>query len=372
MFLALKEMRRSLGRFVMLIVAIGLLVFLVLFQAAIRNGLVTTFIGGIENQSAPVLVLSTDALRQLSASTIDAATQQSISSVNSVAETAQMGQVVAPVTAGGESRAVSVVGYSNAELGGPTTLVTGRLPQVAGEVVANLGDAADGFAIGDTITVLPAGLPLKVVGQATDIDLGFPTLFTTFDTFTDVVRATNPDAGEISPNAIAVRPQPGVSGETVTAEINALGDDVDALTRSQLAEQSPGVAQVKTSFLLIFIIFGIVVPLVTGLFFLIVTFQKAGSLTLLRAVGVRSAALVRSLLVQVFIVVGLGLVVGIALYLPLSSQKLGNISLKFETAVVIFWSILFLVLGLLSSLVAARRVLAIDPIEATTGAGVGR
>jgi len=250
--------------------------------------------------------------------------------------------------------------------------VSGRLPRAAGEVVANQGDAGDGFALGDTVTVIPMGMKLTVVGQATDIDLGFPTVFATYDTFTGVVRAANPDAGEISPNAIAVRPAAGVSDAQVTSDINAIGDNVDALTRRQLAADAPGVAQVKTSFLLIFILFGFVVPLVTGLFFLIVTFQKAGSLTLLRAIGVRGGVLVRSLLVQVVIVVGLGLLVGIGMYLPLSSQKIGSISLRFETASVLFWSVLFLVLGLASSLFAARRVLAIDPIEATTGAGVGR
>ena len=36
---------------------------------------------------------------------------------------------------------------------------------------------------------------------------------------------------------------------------------------------------------MIFLLYGLVVPLVTGLFFLIITVQKAGSLTLLRAIG---------------------------------------------------------------------------------------
>jgi hemin transport system permease protein len=36
---------------------------------------------------------------------------------------------------------------------------------------------------------------------------------------------------------------------------------------------------------------------------------------------------------------------------------------------VLFWAVLLLALGLVSALVAARRVLAIDPVEATTGGG---
>ncbi|MFZ9017145.1 MAG: hypothetical protein ACO23O_09135, partial [Ilumatobacteraceae bacterium] len=57
------------------------------------------------------------------------------------------------------------------------------------------------------------------------------------------------------------------------------------------------------------------------------------------------------------------------LYTPLSRQRLGGIPLRFETTAVIAWAVLLVVLGLGSSLVAARRVLRIDPIEATTGGG---
>ena len=49
-----------------------------------------------------------------------------------------------------------------------------------------------------------------------------------------------------------------------------------------------------------------------------------------------------------------------------------SLSLRFEVGVVLVWSALLMALSLASSLLAARRVLAIDPVLATTGAGVGR
>ena len=96
---------------------------------------------------------------------------------------------------------------------------------------------------------------------------------------------------------------------------------------------------------------------------------SCAALTLLRAVGARSAVLVRSLLVQVVLVMAGGLALGVALYTPLSQMALGSIELRFDTSAVVLWSILLLALGLLSAVVAARRVLQIDPIEATTGGG---
>jgi putative ABC transport system permease protein len=109
---------------------------------------------------------------------------------------------------------------------------------------------------------------------------------------------------------------------------------------------------------------------VTGLFFLIVTFQKAESLTLLRAVGIAGRRLVASLLVQVAVIMGAALALGTLLYLPLSQQRIGEIPLRFQGGAVLVWWVVLSTLGLLSSLLAAKRVLRIDPIEATTGAEV--
>ena len=70
MFLALHEMRRAKVRFGLLMAAIGLLVFLILTQQALQNGLITSFVGAIERQSAPVLVYSVDGQRTLQGSVI--------------------------------------------------------------------------------------------------------------------------------------------------------------------------------------------------------------------------------------------------------------------------------------------------------------
>jgi putative ABC transport system permease protein len=162
----------------------------------------------------------------------------------------------------------------------------------------------------------------------------------------------------------------GTSPAELVASIDAVSDDLDALTRAQAADDAPGVSQVRQSFQVIFLLYALVVPFVTGLFFLIITVQKASALTLLRAIGAPGRRLVSALLVQVVVIMGLGLIVGIALYTPLTVVSATALGLRFETFAVVGWSVALLVLGLLSSLLAARRVLAIDPVTATTGAGL--
>lgn len=374
MQLALREMRRATSRFALLVGAIGLLVFLILTQQALQDGLITGFVGAIRQQSAPVLVYSTDGQKTLQGSVIPPPLEAAIRAVDGVGAAGRIGQGTFTVEVDGDDATsdAAIIGAEDAALGGVARLDGGRQPAAPGEAV---GSAPD-FAVGDRVRVVPVGVPgatgpeLVVVGVVEEGQLQVtPTLFTSWADYEGAARAVNPEAEAILPNVIGLRPAEGTTAAQLVEAVDAASEDAEALTRGQAATETPGVGQVRQSFQVIFLLYGLVVPLVTGLFFLIVTFQKSASLTLLRAVGVESGALVRSLLFQVVVVIVGGLAIGTALHWPLSQQTLGSITLRFDPAAVGVWSALLLALGLLSALVAARRVLRIDPIEATTGGG---
>lgn len=373
MFLALRELRRALARFALLASSIGLLVFLILFQQTLQDGLITSIVGAIERQSAPVLVYSVDGLRNLEGSVIPPDLEQEIRSVDGVDEAGRLGQGTFSVRADGGLTSAAVIGYEDERLGAPSELTAGRMPDGPDQVIALDSSADEGFGLGQKITVEPGGEQLEVVGQASEIGLqASPTLFTTYETFERVVRSANPEAGGVLPAAIAVAPVEGVSDGELVQRIDDAVPDAEALTRADAAATTPGIQQIQQSFRIIFLLFGLVVPLVIGLFFLILTLQKSAALTLLRAVGVTGAALVRSLLLQVSFVLALGIGVGIGLYALVSNRRLGGIPLEFQPGAVAFWSCTLFVLGIVGALVSARRVLQIDPIAATTGLGISR
>jgi len=350
-----------------------LLVFLILIQQALQTGLITAFVGGIRNQSAPVLVFTVDAQRTLQGSVIPPPLEEAIRGTDGIDAAARLGQSTFTVRVGEDSPSdAAIVGTDDSSLGMPDALTDGRLPEAPAEAVGSAADAA----VGDRVTVIGADpdappVELTVVGVARDVEISVtPTLFTDFDTYGSAVRAVNPGAADVLPNVIAVRPVEGVSPEDLTARLNELSPEIDALTREQAADEAPGVAEVRQSFQIIFLLYGLVVPLVTGLFFLIITLQKAGSLVLLRAMGGRAGVFVRALLTQVVLVIALGVALGVALYAPITRLEIGSLSLRFDAAAVVVWAVLMLVLGVLSALGAVRKVLSIEPIEATMGPGV--
>ena len=368
LFLALKEIRRAKARFALLGGAVALLVFLILTQQALQSGLITSFVGAIRAQSAPVLVFAVDGQRNLQGSVIIPRLQTAVEGTAGVAETGRIAQgTFTAVVNGGKQSDVALIGYDTPNLGGPERLSAGRMPAASAEAV---GSSAD-FAIGDRVRIVGKDGPLlRVVGLVRDAEIQVtPTLFVGWADYVAAVKAVNPDATTVLPGAIGARPAAGVSGQQIVERINAAATEADALTRADAAGKAPGVAQVRQSFNVIFLLFVLVVPLVTGLFFLIMTFQKSRALTLLRAVGAPAGVLVRSLLVQVLLVIGGGIVVGTLLFLPLSQTTVGSLELRFDPLAVLVWAVLLLVLGVLSAIAAARRVLAIDPVEATTGGG---
>lgn len=380
MFLAFKEMARSKVRFLLLVAAIALLVFLILFQQSLQNGLINGFIGAIREQNAPVLVYSVDGQRVLQGSVITPDLEELVRSADGVGDVGRLGQgtftAMPSGNAEGEAFDTTIIGYEldpdGTGIGAPSTVSDGRLPTTDGEAVVSDADVQLGYGIGDVVTLLPGELQIEIVGVADNAQLNVsPTLFVSYDTYVESVQSVNPDAGTPLPNVLGVVPAEGVTASEVVTSINDQSLDLDALTRDDAAAETPGVSQVQQSFNIIFVLYGIVVPCVTGLFFLIVTFQKANSLTLLRAIGAPAGRLVAALLIQVVVIIGAGLIVGTLLYYPVSQGELGGLALDFETGAVVFWSVLLLALGVASSLVAAKRVMAIDPIEATTGQGVG-
>lgn len=371
MFLALREISRSKARFALLAGAIGLLVFLILFVQALTGALIRQFIGAIDHQSGQVLVYGADARKNLEGSRVPTATVDAVAAIDGVAAAGPLGQGTFSVRADGALSDTTLFGYELGQPGEPTTLIDGRLPTRDFEGVASDGSSDKGFTLGATVRLEKGDRTIRIVGIARDINYSVnPTIFTTYATYEAARRDSSPGVLDVIPSAVAATVDVGTTPSTVVARINAEIEGVEALTRADAVAQAPGVANVSESIGLVVLLCFFVVIMVAGLFFLILTVQKAPALTLLRAIGARAGALVRSLLVQVVIVVLAGLVIG-ALLAWLALNGAGNgLGARVEVGSVLTTGALVLGLSLLAALAAARRVLSIDPVRATVPGGI--
>ena len=114
--LAGKEIKRAKLRFGLLSGAVGLLVFLILFQQALLGSLLLSFTGALENQSGTVLVFSEEARKNVAGSVILPPQQAQIAAVDGVGASAPLGEGTFTIEADGEDTDASVFGF---EPGGP-------------------------------------------------------------------------------------------------------------------------------------------------------------------------------------------------------------------------------------------------------------
>jgi putative ABC transport system permease protein len=367
--IAFAEIRRAKVRFALLTGAVGLLVFLILFQQSLAGTLLGSFTGGLENQTASVVVFGEDARRSVEGSRVTPEQVAAVAEVDGVADAGAIGaSTFSAEVAGGALVDATVFGYELGGPGAPATIVRGRAPQADGEAVASAADAADGFAIGDVVRIVPGDVEIEIVGLAEDVNFNVqPTMFASYTTYEELVRSTNPDARGVLPSIVGVMPDDGMDPVVVAAAITDAVEGVDAVDRDTAVASLPGVSSISQSFAIILGLAFVVVVLLTGFFFLIITVQKTTALTLLRAVGASSGYLLRNLVAQVVLVVGAGttLAIGI-LAVAAAAASTDAFEVRADPAVVAITSGAILGLALLASIGSMRRVLRIDPAAATT------
>jgi putative ABC transport system permease protein len=378
MFVALRELRRAKLRFGLLTGAVGLLVFLILFQQTLLGSLVGAITGAIESQTADVLVLSREARGQLDASVLEPDTVDQVAGVEGVAAAApwHIATFSARTDATDELTDVALVGHEPDGPGSPAALVDGRAASADGEAVAPSGYEDEGLAIGDTVEVAGGEVTVEVVGLADGLEYSVqPALFVPVATFEAAVLARSPEAPFVPVNAVAVTLDEDL-GDGEVADVQQRIEDATtattALTRQEAADGVPGVDAIGQSFAVILLLAFAVVGLVTGIFFLILTVQKAEPLTLLRAVGASTRDVLTPLLLQVVLVTLGGILVGVGLLAAAAAAGGGGgLALEVDLGLAATTGAGVLVLGVLASFAAVRRVLAIDPFEVTTRGNAG-
>jgi putative ABC transport system permease protein len=362
--LAGREARRAKLRFGLLSGAVGLLVFLILFQQALLGSLLLSFTGAVENQSATLLVFSEEARKNLSGSVILPPQQAQIDAVDGIGASAPLGQTTLTVEADGDDTDASVLGFQPGGPGEPTRVVEGRLPTTPTEAVASKEDEPIGFRLGDTVVSVDGDISLTIVGLTERSRFSVaPTIWVTFDGYAALRKASNPDATAVLPSVIAITPADGVSPADLAAAIDDQVEGVQALTRSQAVNEAPGVSSVNTSFQLILALAFLVVAVVIGFFFLILTVQKQSTLTVLRAIGAPTSYLVKALLKQIALVVGIGIALGGLLTLAAVRGASTGLPLSIEPGTLALSAVGVVVLSLVGSAFTLLRVSRIDAAD---------
>lgn len=355
MFLALRDLRRGVRRFILLGVVVALVGLLSTVLSGLATGLVTDGISGIRALPFDRLALQDGAEATFSRSTLRDDALDAFDDVEGV-EATPLGASFVNAASTDEAPSLDLALFgvapdsflvpaaeARAALGGPPGLV----------LDSELEE--DGVEVGDRYTLGGSDVELPVVGFTSAGTYGHaPIAFVSLDVWQEIQYGDRAD-GRFS--AVALR---GSSG----AAIERAGEDadLDVLTKSQAYAGSPGYTAETTTMTLIRGFLLVISALVIGAFFTVLTVQRTRQIGLLKAMGATNAYIVRDSVGQMTLLVAIATVMGVAAgSVVVAILSGGDAPVELDLRAVATVALLLVASGVLGSLVALRRITQVEP-----------
>lgn len=362
----LREIWRSKLKFGLLAAAVGLLFFLLLFVNTLSSTLLDGFVGAIENSSADVLVFDADAQATIPASRLTVEDVARVGDVTGIADVTPISELTTDAIWDGAELDVSLWGLAIGGPGTPNQITEGRLPGLGEALVDESGRDA-GLTVGSTLEV--AGETLDVVGVAGNATYAvLPTVYVETETWQDIFLAVYPGAPSAPVNLVGVSVVEGGSAASVAAAVSDLGN-LEGLTPAEAASATPGVSSIEQSFGLITGITFVIVIVVVGFFFQILTVQKLRVFALLEALGSRFRSLVGYVLGQIGLLVTFGIGIGVAMLASAALATREVFAISVSPLLVGVLGAAVLLTSVISGFASIRRIARQDAARVATGAG---
>lgn len=374
MFLALRELGFQRGRFVIMGAVIALIAILMVLLSGLAVGLTRDGVSGLQKIDVSSFAFQKDVSEgsAFSRSVIDIGAVGTWQEQPNVKHAAPFGNALVNARSNQSVEIdLALFGIEQDSFIDPQ-VAQGSMLAGEGQVVISETAAEEGIDIGDVIFLEPTGYELEVVGildgQHTfgHVNVGYIWL----KTWQEIRAGVRP--GDVVPDhvyqeitAVAVKAESGSSIDLVAADTAA---DTTSLTRTDSFNASPGyTAETQTLQLIQAFLFGIS-ALVVGAFFTVLTIQRQPEIAVMRAMGAGTVYLLRSSLVQSFMLLAISAFIGIAIGLA-GGSAIAATSMPFalEYGPIIGATVLLLVLGLFGAGVAVFRITRVDPLTALGG-----
>jgi len=375
--LAIKEIWRNRGRFLLFSLVVALITVLILFVAALGEGLGSGNREYLENLNADLIVYQDIARLSISGSRIGCEKRRSLRYVDGVRTVGAIGFSSATVVAsdGVDILDVSFIGVEPGKPGEPPVIAgAGLLLKSADEAIIDRTAAlAADLQVGDTFTIRsPQGIEyefytLEVVGISESQKYGIrPSIFAPIVTWDRLRSQAAPGGGSDTPdcNVVAVQLEEPAQIQPMRQRIQAEVNRVEAVDRQTAYENTPGYAEQQSTLNTqngFALLIGV---LVIGGFFQIQTLQKVPQIGMLKAIGTPNGIIALAVVIQILVVTLSGVVMGSLATLGIASAFPPNIPIVFELgsgATAVFSIIL---VSLVGGLVSIRYSLRVEPLIA--------
>ncbi len=377
-YLALKEIWRSRGRFILFSLVIALITVLVLFVAALAEGLGSGNREYIEKLNADLIVYQSNVDLSINASRISIERLNELRRVEGVKAVGPIGtaSAAAVFSDGRKPLNVALIGVEPGQPGEPAVVSgEGLRSRRAKEAVIDRQLALrTGLKTGDTLTIKSIQdtkeqfYTLRVVGVTDNRQFSLqPTVILPLSAWEQIrsqaVIGGVPGA-ELVANIVGVQVANPAEAAVVAQRIEAEVKDTVAVDRVTAYEATPGYTAQQSTLDTQRYFALLIGVLVIGGFFQILTLQKVAQIGMLKAIGAANLTVGLASIIQIVVVTVLGVGFGAAVTLLLSLGFPPTIPIVFAPSAVMASVGSLLLIGPIGGLVSVRYSLKVEPLTA--------
>lgn len=358
MFLALREMSYSKLRYSLIIGMLFLIAYVVFILSGLASGLNWEFKQAIVDWDASSVILSKDANETFAASQLTIGDFAAVKAD----EKAAIGLYSGAVSGGGEKVNVSVFGTEEKAFLLPK-VSKGTLFSKDDEIIISQNLAEKGYQIGDQVKIGRSDTSLTIVGIFPETSYTVtPVIYTPLAAWRSI-KYPQQSFSVASEQPITIVALQGAEGK-VSGQKDSNWDE---LTTAEFVEKIPGYsAQNLTLNAMIYFLF-IVATAIVGIFMYVITLQKTAIFGVMKAQGIRTSFIARSIIGQSFIVGVIGVLLAFAAAYGTSFVLPEAMPFSFEIGQWLLYGGILIAATVLGGLFSIRTVTKVDPISAIGG-----
>ncbi|RJP48937.1 MAG: ABC transporter permease [Anaerolineaceae bacterium] len=375
-YLAIKEIARNRGRFLLVSLVIALITLLVLFIAALGEGLGNSNKQYLANLDADMLVFLEKADFVIPSSRVDkglARTLRRVDGVESAGIIAASGTAI--LLPNDEVLKVSILGVEPGTPGAPAVIEGEDLQsELAAEVLIDRNVALrTDIKVGDRITIRSTQgtedefYELKVVGMTDGNLYQFaPSIFVTFSNWDKMRTKSDTELGRQSTtvNVIAVKVADSANFDSVEANILARVNNVEVADIPTTIANVPGYSAQQSTVNTQAVFTLLIGILVIGGFFQIQVLQKVPQIGVMKAIGASNGVVGLASVIQIMVVTAFGVAIGGGLAYVFSLTFPPTVPIIFNGTNSLIAVIALLLIGPLGGMVSIIYAVRIEPLKA--------
>lgn len=370
MFLASKELWFSKRRFFLIGFIIVLISWLVFMLSGLGNGLSDLGTAVIRYSYMDLAVFEEEAEFTLGKSTLPQSVVDEAEQLDGIEEAAGIstapGSILQGASADEASGKKTTVLFIGVEAGSflEPAILSGEALEAdqPNRVLVDSSLMAEGFELGDTITLSGIGTEYKISGFVDNQKLNhMPAVYVTLDTLREFkYLVPGSDMGIEKPiNAVFLKGK-DLDREHIATNI----DGIEVANKKETLNGVPGYKAESGTINLMLWLLIFISAFIVAVFFYVLTTQKVQQFGVMKAIGASNGFVIQSVVSQVFILSTVSILIGIGLTHVTTLVLPEGMPFNLLPEMVVTYSLVLLATSLIGSLFSVRSITKIDPITA--------